>query len=102
MMTIVIPKNDQKVETKIYNAQLMESKYGIVGEEIISAAWDCQKKYGTYEPDFSFNITDKRSQTHTECVFNMPICDLTIPGIHDIWVKTGSVARACKQLGRPA
>lgn len=68
---------------------------------------------------------------HTECMFNMAVCDLTVPGmskldtwtntypgwkippdyrifllvfifleIHKLWVKSGSIIKACRRIGK--
>ncbi|KAG0140369.1 hypothetical protein CROQUDRAFT_366430 [Cronartium quercuum f. sp. fusiforme G11] len=101
MMTIVTIRHEEKLKNKIYNANRIKIKYGIVIEDIIQSAWLCQKKYGVYSHDFNFNFSENlNSSRYTECMFNIPICDLTRPDIHQLWIKSGSIVKSCRELGK--
>ncbi|MBW0522053.1 hypothetical protein O181_061768 [Austropuccinia psidii MF-1] len=88
MMNIVrAEKHGNGFDPTIYNAQLLETKYGYSAEFLTTSAWKCQSKYGVFEYDACI-LSNRTSTQFTlselskagDCYFSIPVCDLTKPG----------------------
>ncbi|KAA1086820.1 hypothetical protein PGT21_012755 [Puccinia graminis f. sp. tritici] len=81
-------RNGTGYDPTIYHASLVESKYNYSAQFLTSSAWQCQLKYGVFEYDscslHNSTITQERLKDFAhagECYFNIPVCDLTRPGM---------------------
>ncbi|POW08858.1 hypothetical protein PSHT_09408 [Puccinia striiformis] len=97
MMNIVLAGEKDR-EEPIYNAAMVADKYGLSTELLTTTAWRCQQKYGVYRHPTVVNATQPYD-TSSDCLFNLPVCDLTDPAIRDNKHHMG-VVEACRKLGK--
>jgi len=97
MMNIVIAgKKDE--EEPLHNAGMIAEKYGLSTEFLTATAWRCQQKYGVYRHPTVVNTTQPYD-TSSDCLFNLPVCDLTDPRLRD-HKHHMSVVEVCRKLGK--
>ncbi|KAI8454453.1 hypothetical protein BY996DRAFT_4581921 [Phakopsora pachyrhizi] len=98
MMNIVLAGDESQPEKLVHNAEVIYSKYGLSTQLLTEYAWNCQTKFGmpkAYNPKQSFNTT---SHIDLGCVFDLPVCDLTIPKLRGK-VKLMGLLEVCRKIG---
>ncbi|KAI8443260.1 hypothetical protein BY996DRAFT_6436002 [Phakopsora pachyrhizi] len=95
MMNIVRAEiNGTRYDSTIYNAHLIESKYGYSPGFLTTLAWDCQKTHGVFEYDSC------SAHNNRDCYFNLPVCDLTRPDLQARRKnKSLSITQICRLFG---
>ena len=96
-MNIVLAGEKDK-EEPVYNAGMVAQKYGLSTELLTTTAWRCQQKYGVYRHPTVVNATEPYD-TSSDCLFNLPVCDLTDPKYLDKKHHM-SVVEASRKLGK--
>lgn len=99
MMNIVRAKGT-KTHRKIYNAPLIQSKYGFSVSFLTTAAWKCQTKYGGYEHD-PYTNSPLPADINAECLFNLPVCDCNSTAVATERAKGVRTVKACLEAGVP-
>ncbi|KAI8451198.1 hypothetical protein BY996DRAFT_4586293, partial [Phakopsora pachyrhizi] len=109
MMNIVRAEiNGTRYDSTIYNAHLIESKYGYSPGFLTTLAWDCQKTHGVFEYDSCSahnNSTNPEAMLNElkkprDCYFNLPVCDLTRPDLQARRKnKSLSITQICRLFG---
>ncbi|KAH9448679.1 hypothetical protein Pst134EA_027975 [Puccinia striiformis f. sp. tritici] len=109
MMNIVrAEKNGNGYNPTIHHASLAESKYGYSSKFLTTLAWECQLKHGVFEYDW--NTSHNSSTTNQselrdlakagDCYFNLPVCDLTQPGLNTLRHNTSmTLTQICREAG---
>ncbi|KAH9460703.1 hypothetical protein MJO28_003593 [Puccinia striiformis f. sp. tritici] len=102
MMNIVRAKGN-KVRTKLFGGEKALMKHGLSIELLTRTAWDCQQKVGrvieptswqnTTEPDIDPLFTQ-------QCMFALPVCDLTRADIRKVRDDGEGTIRACRTVGK--
>ncbi|KAG0140367.1 hypothetical protein CROQUDRAFT_53370 [Cronartium quercuum f. sp. fusiforme G11] len=78
MMNIVLV-GDKDKEALLYNAAMIQSKYGLTTEFLTMAAWKCQEKFGGFEHPSVVNSKNPYD-TDSDCLFDLPVCNFMDPG----------------------
>ncbi|CAH7686049.1 hypothetical protein BY996DRAFT_4579065 [Phakopsora pachyrhizi] len=95
MMSIVKVKRKNKLSRKVYNGDMVFEKYNFTTDFLIERAWNCQNQL----KKFGFDVWNSSSSIEvvTKCSFNLPVCDLTSPGIRRLRKKK-SIVQICRQI----
>lgn len=100
MMNIVQAGKRDKTVMNFYGSQTITSKHQFDVGFLVQSAWECQTKYGQYNFNPYHNGTVP-TDVHADCLFNLPVCDCTQPGIVKARKKGVRTARACRRAGVP-
>ncbi|KAA1127631.1 hypothetical protein PGTUg99_001686 [Puccinia graminis f. sp. tritici] len=101
MMNIVRAKGN-KVRTKLFGGEKALTKHGLTIELLTTTAWECQKKVGrVVGPTAWQNATepDVSPLFSQQCMFTLPICDLTREDIRKARDEGAGTVRACRKFG---
>ncbi|KAH9819455.1 hypothetical protein DFH28DRAFT_1080107 [Melampsora americana] len=102
MMNIIQAKGN-KADQEIFGGDRAMSKYNFSAELLTTTAWACQQKYGDIvEPTTWQNATETNisSLLTNECMFTLPICDLTNPSIKAARDRGLGTVEACRKVGK--
>ncbi|KAH9811423.1 hypothetical protein DFH28DRAFT_1097451 [Melampsora americana] len=91
MMNIILSHQDKAIN-EIRNANLLKDKYGYTVEFLAKSAWECQKKYGIY----TTAKPPPPSSMRSDCIFQLPVCDCTLPEVARLRSKKKSTVVACR------
>jgi len=82
---------------RIRNAYLLSQKYKYDVYDLVTRAADCQNKYGVY----GSNTAPPPVKADSPCAFQMPVCDMTTPGmkkrLDEKDVRKKYKAKACRE-----
>jgi len=96
MRSIVMTDGDN-FDHRIRNAYLLSQKYKYDVYDLVTRAADCQNKYGVY----GSNSAPPPVKADSPCAFQMPVCDMTTPGmkkrLDEKDVRKKYKAKACRE-----
>ncbi|KAG0139254.1 hypothetical protein CROQUDRAFT_726637 [Cronartium quercuum f. sp. fusiforme G11] len=95
MMNIVKVGEGDKLINKVYNGKLVLDKYNFTSQFLIERAWNCQKQSNEFEFDVWNSSTPIKIDS--ECSFNLPVCDLTRPDLHELGRHPNKVVEICRE-----
>ncbi|KAG0152015.1 hypothetical protein CROQUDRAFT_667676 [Cronartium quercuum f. sp. fusiforme G11] len=103
IMMNVIQAKGKHARSKIFGGHRVLEKYNFTAEFLTTTAWECQQKVGgVVEPTTWHNATDTElsSLLSNECMFTLPICDLTQPSIKAERDRGSGTVEACRKIGK--
>ncbi|KAI8458967.1 hypothetical protein BY996DRAFT_6816569 [Phakopsora pachyrhizi] len=100
MMFNIIRAEGSKSHNHLYNAKAIVQNYGLSVEYLTQQAYRCKLANidGQFDHD-PFEKGQKLRDSDTPCLFNLPVCDCTIPEVSKHRKQAGTVG-ACRQAGQ--
>ncbi|PLW29912.1 hypothetical protein PCANC_23541 [Puccinia coronata f. sp. avenae] len=101
MMNIVRAKGN-KAKKNVFGGEKALVKHDLTVERLTTTAWECQRKAGkVVDPTAWYNATDPDIDPlfSQQCMFTLPICDLTSKDIRDARDKGSGTVQACRTVG---
>lgn len=102
MMNILRVKRN-KIKTKLYGGEEALIKHGLTAELLTTKAWECQQKVGYVVDSMTWqNSKEPESDPlfSAQCVFALPVCDLTNADIRHARDQGAGTLSACRSVGR--
>lgn len=92
-----------KIKTKLYGGEEALIKHGLTAELLTTKAWECQQKVGYVVDSMTWqNSKEPESDPlfSAQCVFALPVCDLTNADIRHARDQGAGTLSACRSVGR--
>ncbi|KAI8460405.1 hypothetical protein BY996DRAFT_8488588, partial [Phakopsora pachyrhizi] len=101
IMMNVVRTEKKKIKRKIYGADKSLSSHGFTAEFLTTSAWKCQQNFGRVtEPTSWQNASEKDNEIllSDDCIFVLPVCDLTRSDIKAEVKKGKNIINVCQRL----